>query len=278
MKKENLRNRSNWNEKFLASVKTTSIPTLKGETQKSENLGQIKSLCINKGFGFITSKEFGDVYFITQKSFDNSIMPGDNVIFRLRKSLKHPGKKEAFNVRRCFISADGFIIVDRILECFRGKNKKLLIQALSWIFCNGKEMVQRQVDFNANIGYSSCVSVNKGDKILYAQRKSGMKGLSKFVLDKPTVETKSITIILAKSDGYYFIVDAYFGTNAEPFPWDKNATAESVKFWSNHALIFNKEIVYLNTITKNCPWENHGFFSRLFKVQRAPICIDNNLL
>jgi len=50
------------------------------------------------------------------------------------------------------------------------------------------------------------------------------------------------------------LITAFIGTKPEPEPWDRNATKNSEKFWSSHALVLGSEPIISGTETKECLW------------------------
>jgi len=130
----------------------------------------------------------------------------------------------------------------------------LLAEALAKIDTRGRGFLVETVDFGRPIGEATRVQTGEGDEILFAQR-LGRAGLSRFVKNRKAEPTSEVTVILKKGDREdYILITAWVGTQAEPEPWDRNATAKSRDFWSQNALLWGSEPVVPGTETTACPW------------------------
>lgn len=121
-----------------------------------------------------------------------------------------------------------------------------LSQALSRIEPVGKDFIIESIDFGEIIGGSNCVETTDKDEIVFAQRPK-RQGLTRFVKHREKEPTSELTIILKKVIDGYEVVTAFMGPRAEPEPWDKNATEDSIQFWGNHALVWGSEEVIPGT-------------------------------
>lgn len=115
------------------------------------------------------------------------------------------------------------------------------------------EFTVQTITHEAVVGLSQGVETSPDDEIIFARR-HGRKGLTRFVLNRKPEPTNQVTVVLKKIGPVYMCMSAWFGGQAEPEPWDRNATEESDIFWKNHALIFNPDDVVSGTETTECPW------------------------
>ena len=75
------------------------------------------------------------------------------------------------------------------------------------------------------------------------------------VIHRSPEPTQKVTVILKAGDaGDYVLITAFIGASAEPEPWDRNATPQSVAFWNSHALVWGSEPVVPGTETDRCSW------------------------
>ena len=152
--------------------------------------------------------------------------------------------------------ASGEIVVDRYRSHLHQDVLDLLPEALSRIRSEGRGFFKEVVHFDRVVGESTCVATREGDVILFAQRPKRW-GLTRFVANRAPEPCSSVVVILKTADGMpgaYVLLTSFIGASAEPEPWDRAATAESLNFWANHALIWGSEIVDPLTTTMDCPW------------------------
>lgn len=194
----------------------------------------------------------GKTYFYQADDCQYPIAKGKLCGFQLyfnSKSRNHPRK-----IQRAFLSKDRKFIIDRPKShLHQGITPQLLKVMCAQIICEKAKTIKMRVDFKKIIGKSNCVPISEKDEIIYAER-VGRYGHSKFVLNREPEPTKSATIVLKKTLNYYKILTAYIGTPSELEPKDSRATAESIRFWENHALVFGSEPIKKATIVKECPW------------------------
>lgn len=124
--------------------------------------------------------------------------------------------------------------------------KEYLLEALKKINPERKSFLEETFDFGSPIGKSICVETNTDDEIIYAQRPKRV-GLTRFVKNKEAKETSLLTVILKKIDDGYILITAFVGPKAEPEPWDKFATEQSILFWQNHALVWGSQEIIPGT-------------------------------
>jgi hypothetical protein len=111
-----------------------------------------------------------------------------------------------------------------------------------------------ELDLNRPIGFTTKISTNPDDKIVYAKRKE-RDMYARFVVGKKPKITSKITVILNENEDGFTIWSAWVGDLAPSFPGGENENAESKIYWSNNALIYNPDIIQSETITEACPWE-----------------------
>lgn len=117
----------------------------------------------------------------------------------------------------------------------------------------GVQFTAANVDLGRVVGVTSCVPTELGDDIVFAQRPNRF-GLTRFVRNRQPEKTSFVSVILLRRDYGYELVSAWVGELAPPEPWDRRATAESVPFWSTHALVWGIEKAITGTETSVCPW------------------------
>lgn len=149
---------------------------------------------------------------------------------------------------------DGVGVVDRQRSHLHAGVVSLLAEALAKIDTQGRGFLVETVDFGRPVGEATRVKTGEDDEIVFAQR-LGRAGLSRFVKNRKAEPTSAVTVILKKGDQEeYILITAWIGTQAEPEPWDRNATARSREFWFQNALLWGSEPVVTSTETTVCPW------------------------
>lgn len=152
--------------------------------------------------------------------------------------------------------ASGQSVVDRYSShTHQGLTMEVLQEAFAKISLKGEQFQVIQVDFDRIVGKNKCVRTNSDDRIVYALRNKRF-GLTRFVKNREPEDCFSVVVILKKAeeDNTYVLVTAFIGEKAQPEPWDRNATEESVEFWNSHALIWGSEETLPGTETTQCPW------------------------
>lgn len=131
---------------------------------------------------------------------------------------------------------------------------EVLCEALSLVHLSTEQFSVQQVDFDQVVGETTCVATSDTDEIVFAQRPC-RRGLTRFVLKRQPDPATSVVVILKRiEEGNYLLITAWIGKKSEPEPWDKNATENSVKFWSSHALVWGSEEIIKGTETTVSPW------------------------
>jgi hypothetical protein len=151
----------------------------------------------------------------------------------------------------------GQLVIDRPQSHIHESVNGILPEAFSRIHLSGEQFTLQQVNFDQVVGETVCVVTNDKDEIVFAQRPR-RAGLTRFVKNRASEPCRSLCVILKKADdrvNTYVLITAFIGVCPQPEPWDRNATEESVEFWSNHALIWGSEEVIPSTETSVCSWE-----------------------
>ena len=152
----------------------------------------------------------------------------------------------------------GEVVVNRYRNHAHDGLVRLLPEALAQIESGGRQFFIEEVDFSRPIGETICVVTGSSDEIVYAKRPKRF-GHTRFVKDRVPEPCNTVVAILKAADGEedagsYVLITAFVGQRPEPEPWDRNATANSVAFWTSHALIWGHEEVIPGTVTTVCPW------------------------
>jgi hypothetical protein len=150
----------------------------------------------------------------------------------------------------------GEVVVDRYNSHLHESVLPLLPEALAKIETMGRSFLIEEVVFDHIIGETTCVGTGSTDEIVFAKRPKRF-GLTRFVKNRRPEPCSSVVVILKTADGQpgaYVLVTSFVGGKPEPEPWDRNATGNSVAFWSSHALIWGSEEIVLGTETTQCPW------------------------
>ena len=153
------------------------------------------------------------------------------------------------------VSANGLPVYDRP-KSHHHLGESLLRDAIGRCELNAT-FEKRSVQYPAPVGLTDCVATSSKDAIIFAQRE-GRNGLTRFVLDRKPEPCSSIVIICKQAEELrergYILVTAFLGSESEPEPWDRRATPAALRFWSDHALIWNSVPVLPDTLTAICPW------------------------
>jgi hypothetical protein len=150
--------------------------------------------------------------------------------------------------------AGGEAVIDRFNSHLHPGVVEILPEVLARVNANGRQFLVEEVVFDHFVGQTICVATGAGDQIVYAQRPK-RAGLSRFVSNREPEESASVTVILKAGDhSEYILITAFVGQPAPPEPWDRNATEQSVEFWSSHALVWGAEETVPGTETTECPW------------------------
>ena len=159
----------------------------------------------------------------------------NNYIGRTKNGLK------VYNRKRSHIHKEG------------GLSRELLREALRKIeFPEEEEFKKYELNLKRPIGETTCVQTFENDKVVAVYR-LGRQGTTPMVLGRSPEKCSWITVILKKfqDDSYgpkLIVVTAFIGAGSKPEPWDRNLKTkaereEAKKFWDQHALVFNPDLV-----------------------------------
>jgi hypothetical protein len=113
---------------------------------------------------------------------------------------------------------------------------------------------QLEYDMGFDIGRSDRVLTSDKDIIFYA-RESKTSGFTRFVKNRQAKPTGCLTLNLEQDgDGSYEITNIWIGRTFPVTPDHSDATAQSAKYWENHAVIYNGQPIITSTLTKTCPY------------------------
>lgn len=127
---------------------------------------------------------------------------------------------------------------------------------------SGKLILKKTVEFTHVIGLSRCVETGPEDQIIYAKRE-GRERYDRFVKGREPVESAKLSlIVLVQNNGICRLISAHAGGEVPPNPQDYKALQgkprllqKSLKFWSNHALVYDPDEIDLRTETTENPWK-----------------------
>ncbi len=218
--------------------------------------GKVKFYYQSKRYGFLHSDEFGELFFFDPDFINKNINDDDEICFQITKSRKYEEKIEATRVRKTYVSKNGIKVIDRVRSHIHSLSEKVIAEALDLIeIKNDETLIKEQVNLNKIIGIKRCMQVDDNNEIIYAIRK-GRDKHSKFVKNIEIEETSIVTVVLMKPDEekYYIILSAYAGEMTEVEPWDSRADENTINFWKSHALVYQPDEIFEDTITTECPW------------------------
>ncbi len=105
------------------------------------------------------------------------------------------------------------------------------------------------VDFGRPIGFRTCVPTSPGDDVVYARRVGRTTGCTRFVRGGQPLPCSTLRVVFRRTEsGLAELRTAYIGTPTPPEPCSvtarasEAALAESVEFWSHHALVWDGRI------------------------------------
>ena len=173
-------------------------------------------------------------------------------------TVVEPERKEK-STERVFLgkTKDGANVYDREDSHFHsegGLTPELLGAALRTIDTKGYAFIREQINFDHQIGYSSCVETGPDDDIIFAYRKTengSRDGLTPLVKNREARPCNSITVVLGRDDGKsgsYTMKTGYIGESAPKEPWDPSISSdreleESRAFWSSHSLVYDDSLI-----------------------------------
>lgn len=150
------------------------------------------------------------------------------------------------------ITKNGIYVYDRAVSHFHeegGLTKELLSEAISKIEFNKHVGSVRNivVKMGRVVGKTSCVALQPNDDVVFVYRKNRI-GRTPMVRNREAEDCDSITVVLKrKSKNEAVMLTGYIGTGSPREPWDRalsnKARYESIRFWKQHALVFNENTV-----------------------------------
>lgn len=214
----------------------------------SNSLGKVLSINQDKGYGFILSNAVNkNIYFRNEQGLEVN----DKVVFKLEESER--GLKARL-VRRVFQNDYGIRIFARPnVHHIHLDIASIIPMFFEEISDYEEEFLEREFVFEQPIGFTECLKVDEHDEVIYGIRK-GRLGHTRFVLNRQAQQTNSLFVILKKVELGYMIITIFKGKKAAREPFDPLATEEDLKFWQNHALVFDSEIIIEGSQTQTCPW------------------------
>ena len=214
-----------------------------------ELTGRIKLINNNKGFGFISVENKSNDYYFKIRNLLNNVKENDLVIFLLENNSKGDN---ATAIRKVFENNYGLRFFTRVdVSHIYVDVDKYLPTMIKDIENLDKNYIEHK--FDEVVGKTMCINVSDKDDIVYAKRLR-RKGHSKLVLNKKPQYCKTVTCAFIKNEHGYLILTFFAGEHGGREPWDEFATADDIRFWINHALVFDKENIQPDTQTAICPW------------------------
>jgi len=116
-----------------------------------------------------------------------------------------------------------------------------------------KDKEHFEYDFKKLVGKSDLIATKPGDEIIYAKRLN-RDNYTRFIMNTEPADSSVITVVLYKHDDYYELCSTWVGLIVPSFPTAPTATADSVPFWKEHALVWGTQEIQPGTETKVWPW------------------------
>jgi cold shock CspA family protein len=221
------------------------------EEELNDHSGVIKMIDIQKGFGFIYSDLDQKNYYFKLNSLHEIVKPNDIVAFVVKTNNRGV---YADAIRKVYTNKSGIKFIPRIKRThIHDGVESYLPFVYEQITEFELEYFRRGVEFPSIVGLSDCVETDDQDIVFYAIRE-GRHGFTRFVINRESLPTKWITIVLRKLSSYYQIITCYFGEPAPCEPGDSYATEDSLEFWLSHALVFGNEAIIEGSRTYDNPW------------------------
>lgn len=215
----------------------------------TEKIGYVNQIIDT--YGYIVSKKSGKRYDFRINSETEDLQVGDKVIFI---DNKYSYQDQVSALRKVFVNEKGISFYPRFNQHHIHLSlDEFLPDIINKVQNTELDFIEIEHHFSNVIGKTSCVTVDDSDHILYAKRK-GRDGFTKFVKNREPVECNSIFAVFKRTSFGYLIITIFIGEKAGREPWDNYATEEDVRFWENHALIYNKNEIIRGTERSLCPW------------------------
>lgn len=105
------------------------------------------------------------------------------------------------------------------------------------------------------IGLTDGVEIDETDELIYAKRKN-RDTYTVFTKSRQPQPSRFVSVVLKRQvERTFELLSTWVGKyDSPPFPGDKNATPESIPYWSTHALVWGNQEVQSGTETTICPW------------------------
>ena len=116
-----------------------------------------------------------------------------------------------------------------------------------------KDKEHFEYDFEKVVGKSDLIKTQHGDDILYAKRLN-RDNYTRFIMNTEPADSSIVTVVLYKHDDYYELYSTWVGLLVPSFPTAPTATADSIPFWKEHALVWGTQEVQPGTETEVWPW------------------------
>ncbi len=104
------------------------------------------------------------------------------------------------------------------------------------------------------VGLTDLVETTAEDEIVFAKRKN-REIYTRFTKSQKPQPCTTVTIFLNKiDDKTYELWSAWIGFIGPAFPGDANETADSLPYWSKHALVWGTQEIQPGSETAASPW------------------------
>lgn len=154
------------------------------------------------------------------------------------------------------VTQDGLWVFDRTDSHLHLDAEAYVADALALVILGDREFAVECVDFQRQIGWSTCVRTGFDDQIVYAVRK-GRAGHTRFVLGRQPEPCRLLTVILRRGSesapGTATLVSAFVGGKTAREPFDPRATEDDRAFWATHALVWDEQSIHPETICATPP-------------------------
>ena len=118
-----------------------------------------------------------------------------------------------------------------------------------------------ELDFGEPVGYCNLIKTTEEDEIIYAKR-VGRDNYSRFIKNSEPEITNKLTLVLKKNhekSNEYYLITMFAGEKNYKEPGDINIAdqkelEESLRFWSEHALVYCEKSVVEDSIKSDCPY------------------------
>ena len=110
-------------------------------------------------------------------------------------------------------------------------------------------------DMKRTIGYAETVLAADGDNIFYA-RELKATSYTRFIKNHQPAHTSKLSLRLKRTaEQRYEVTSIRLGGYIPPLPGAADASAKSLSYWKEHAIVYNGQPLIASTLTKQCPYE-----------------------